>query len=67
MKNKILIISAGIVLSVIYGGCVVIITDMPPETIQLDPFVLKGIEIVEDTITVTVAYSGGCEKQRFHL
>ena len=67
VKNNRLIISAGILLSVICGGCVVIITDMPPETIQLDPFFLNGIEIAEDTITVSVAYSGGCEKHCFSL
>jgi hypothetical protein len=49
------------------GGCVIIITDMPPEAIQLDPFSLKGIEIVEDTITLTISYSGGCEKHYFSL
>jgi len=49
------------------GGCVVIITDIPPEVIQLDPFSLKGVEVVEDTITLHISYSGGCKDHYFSL
>ena len=67
VKIRILTISAGILLSIICGGCVVIITDIPPEEIELDPFFLQSIEITEDTIAVTISYSGGCEKHYFSL
>ncbi len=45
----------------------VIITDAPPESIQLDSFGLAGIAIVEDTITLNVTYSGGCKEHGFSL
>ena len=45
----------------------IIITDAPPESIQLDPFGLEGIEIVEDSITLNVTYSGGCKEHCFSL
>ena len=67
MENRILIILAGILFFITCGGCGVIITDIPPEALQLDPFSLKGIEIVEDTIALTISYSGGCEKHSFSL
>jgi hypothetical protein len=45
----------------------VIITDTPSESIQLDPFGLEGIAIVEDTISLNVTYSGGCKEHCFSL
>ena len=39
----------------------VIITDLPPELIQLHRFDLDGLSIYGDILTVTVQYSGGCE------
>jgi len=45
----------------------VIITDAPPESIQLDPFGLEGIKIAGDNITLTVTYSGGCMEHEFSL
>jgi len=54
------------------GGCIdiscfVLITDLPPEEIQLDPFTLEEIEITGDTITLDVTYSGGCNEHDFSL
>ena len=43
------------------------ITDAPAESLQLDPFGLEGIAIVEDTITLNVTYSGGCKEHCFSL
>ena len=67
MENKIFSIIAGILLLITCGGCGVIITDIPPEVLQLEPFSLNGIEIVEDTITLNISYSGGCKNHSFSL
>jgi len=45
----------------------VIITDAPPESIQLDPFGMEGIAIAGDIITLNVTYSGGCKEHCFSL
>jgi hypothetical protein len=45
----------------------VVVTDAPPESIQLDPFGLEGIEIMEDEISLQVTYSGGCKDHCFSL
>ena len=45
----------------------VIITNQPPNAIQLDPFDLEDIEIVGDSITLNITYSGGCEEHCFSL
>lgn len=45
----------------------VIITDQPPDAIQLDPFDLESVEIVGDSITLHVTYSGGCREHYFSL
>ena len=67
MKNKIFRILWGIMFLICCGSCAVIIVDIPPELIQLDPFDLEGIEIVDDTITLNITYSGGCKKHYFSL
>jgi len=45
----------------------VIITNQPPNAIQLDPFDLEDIEIARDSITLNITYSGGCKKHDFSL
>ena len=45
----------------------VIITNRPPNAIQLDPFDLEDIEIAGDTITLNITYSGGCKEHGFSL
>jgi hypothetical protein len=45
----------------------VLITDQSPNSIQLDPFELKSIEIVRDTITLDITHSGGCKEHSYTL
>jgi len=49
------------------GSQFVIITNQPPNAIQLDPFDLEDIEISGDTITLNITYSGGCKEHGFSL
>ena len=61
-----------IVIVFLCGSCVyvfnrVIITDQSPDVIQLDPFDLEGVEIVGDTVTLSISYGGGCEEHCFSL
>ena len=67
MKNKILRIICGIMFLISCGSCSVIITDIPSDLLQKDPFNLEGIEIVEDTIILSVTYGGGCKDHYFAL
>ncbi len=48
-------------------SCFVLITDLPPEEIQLDSFTLEDIEIAGDTIALSITYSGGCNEHNFSL
>ena len=62
----------GILVVFLCGSCGyffnrVIITDRSPDTIQLDTFDLEGIEIVGDSITLSINYGGGCEEHGFSL
>lgn len=45
----------------------VIITGQPPASIQLDPFQLNTVEIVGDTISLNLSYSGGCNEHDYTL
>lgn len=45
----------------------VIITNQPPNFLQLDPFELKNIAIVADTITLNINHSGGCKEHNYSL
>ena len=45
----------------------VIITNRPPNSIQLDPFDLEDIGIAGDNITLDITYSGGCKEHGFSL
>lgn len=73
MKNIIYLrIFLGIIIVLGCVGCVyvfnwVIITDKSPDAVQLDPFNLEGMEIVGNTITLSISYSGGCEEHCFSL
>ena len=67
IKNKIAGFLFGMMTLISCGSCVVVITDLPPDLIQLDPFDLQDIEIVGDTITLNITYSGGCEEHCFSL
>ncbi len=43
------------------------ISDLPPDSIQLDRFDLNSITISGDEITLNLSYSGGCEEHEFEL
>lgn len=45
----------------------VVITGQAPDSIQLDPFELRAIEIVGDTISLNITYVGGCKEHDFAL
>ncbi|RMF68007.1 MAG: hypothetical protein D6743_04005 [Calditrichaeota bacterium] len=45
----------------------VIITDMPAESIQQDPFRLDSVSISGDTLLLRLSYSGGCQPHAFQL
>ena len=45
----------------------VIITDIPPDSIELDPFELSAIHIQGDTLKLRINYSGGCEEHDFAM
>ncbi len=45
----------------------VLLTDRPPDSIELDPFELITIFIRDDTLTLRINYSGGCEEHDFEL
>ncbi|MBU1319924.1 MAG: hypothetical protein KKG33_13020 [candidate division Zixibacteria bacterium] len=45
----------------------VIITDLPPEMIQLDPFTLGYVSVASDTLSITLSYGGGCGSHDFLL
>jgi hypothetical protein len=47
--------------------CGVIITDLPPDSIQLEHHHLMAIEINGDNINIVTAYSGGCHDHYFQL
>jgi hypothetical protein len=49
------------------SDCGVIITDMPPDSIQLDPHDLLAVEIEGNVISIVTAYSGGCREHFFWL
>ena len=73
MKNIIYLrIFLGIIIALGCVSCIcffnwVIITDKSPDAVQLDPFNLEGMEIVGDTITLSISYAGGCEEHSFSL
>ena len=73
MKNIIYLrIFLGIIIVLGCVGCVyvfnwVIITDKSPDVVQLDPFDLESMEIVGDTVTLSISYGGGCEEHCFSL
>ncbi|MCX6832239.1 MAG: hypothetical protein NT028_08930 [candidate division Zixibacteria bacterium] len=45
----------------------VIITDLPPDSIQLDHFRIDSMSIEGDTLSLTVEYGGGCKTHYFFL
>lgn len=45
----------------------VIITDLPPDSIELDPFDLRYVYAENDSLLVHIKYSGGCEEHGFEL
>ena len=73
MKNTIYLRNfLGIIIVLGCVGCVyvfnwVIITDKSPDVVQLDPFDLESMEIVGDTVTLSISYAGGCEEHCFFL
>jgi len=73
MRNIIFLrIFLGIIIVLGCVGCVyvfnwVIITDKSPDAVQLDPFDLENMEIVGDTVTLSISYGGGCEEHCFSL
>jgi len=72
VRSKATIVFLAVVVLASSNSCldvshVVIITNRPPNFIQLDPFDLENIEIAGDTITLNIAYSGGCKDHSFSL
>ena len=72
MKSKTAVSFLAVMLLVSCTSCLnishfVIITNQPPDSIQLDPFDLEGIHIAGDTITLDITYSGGCKEHGFSL
>ena len=72
MKSKATIAFLAIMILISSNSCLdgshfVIITNQPPNAIQLDPFDLEDIEIAGDTITLNITYSGGCKEHGFSL
>lgn len=45
----------------------VIITEQPPDSIQLDSFDLNSVLVDADTMTLNISYSGGCKDHEFNL
>jgi hypothetical protein len=45
----------------------VIITDIPPDSILLDPYWLDGIEVSGNMLYIAVRYGGGCKPHDFEL
>jgi len=49
------------------GENFVIITEQPPDSLQLDPFQLQSISISGDTLTLAVTHGGGCAEHDYAL
>ena len=49
------------------GENFVIITEQPPDSLQLDPFQLQSISISGDTLTLAVTHGGGCAEHDYTL
>jgi len=45
----------------------VIITDQPPDSIELDPFGLNSVRTIGDSLKINVQYAGGCREHTFQL
>ena len=45
----------------------VIITNIPPDSIQIDHFAIDSISILGDTLNLSVNYGGGCKNHYFFL
>jgi hypothetical protein len=45
----------------------VTITDLPPDSIQLDHFAIDSMSVAGDTLSLTVEYGGGCKNHYFFL
>ena len=43
------------------------ISDVPPDSLQLDRFDLNSITISDNELTLNLSYSGGCEEHGFEL
>ncbi len=43
------------------------ISDLPPDSIQLDQFDLNSVVVAGNEITLNLSYSGGCEEHEFEL
>ncbi len=43
------------------------ISDLPPDSIQLDQFDLNSVAVSDNEITLNLSYSGGCEEHEFEL
>ena len=72
MQDKAAIAFLAIMILISSNSCLdvshfVIITNQPPNAIQLDPFDLEDIEIEGDSITLNITYSGGCKEHCFSL
>ena len=72
MRSKATIVFLAVMILAGSSSCLdvshfVIITNRPPNSIQLDPFNLEDIDIAGDTITLDITYSGECKDHRFSL
>ncbi len=45
----------------------VIITEQPPDSLQLDPFHLQSLSISGDTLTLAITHGGGCAEHDYAL
>jgi hypothetical protein len=50
-----------------HSGNFVIITEQPPDSLQLDPFSLRSLSISGDTLTMTITHGGGCKEHNYTL